>query len=506
MSYAGFQRYDVPDIGSNVAKILLEKQQQASANNARQQAIDMQNRKLQESIDKENKKISKGYEKDIDIANTTINKELSEVPKTGYETVDGFGSALATLAKTESNAMASDLRKTGDYSIFNLKKQSLQSGIKDYKASYDALAKTTAIVNENPDASPVTKALLKDALELFTPTQGGAVAPTGEWQPNGEWKPMVVTYGNENGESKVTSKHPISTLNTLAQLDKYKARDFEKEIATSAGRVGGIIKELKTGGGGTKTVKDELNQKNFIAERTQWINSVVNNGLPSAEAYMKYVTEPGKNPVPLLKGSSDLRKEQLAQQYGYSSTENVNWLEYELKNGSAVFDMKPEQKKELTDALTMAYNNKADYSESINLPHTTNISANIFTPNKEVQTRPTMAQLSVNPEKNKDAYDYTVFELNEGLRTNRIGAWEFEKTPTRMISNEIGLPSPIGGELTGNITIYTKTADGGIDFTNPIVINAEKDFDKFQRLLGPISGASNIRSEHYATEPALIKQ
>lgn len=504
-TYAGFQRYEVPDIGSNVAKIAMAQKKQANANAIRQQQMDMQQQKLDAAKAKEQRKAQEGYEKDIDAANTAINEELSEVPQTGYETVDGFGSALATLAKNESNINAKDLRRDGNYALFNLKKQSLLSGVKEYAASYKSLEKAAQVVNGSDNPSPVVKALLNDVLELFAPTESGAVAPMGEWQPNGEWKPMIATYANENGENKATAKYPLSTLNTLAQLDKYKQRDFNKEMTASAAASGTFKTEMKMPNGGTKTVIDEAKQKNFISDRDQWINTVVNNGLPAAEAYMQFVNIAGKKPVAVNKNASEKRKLQLALQNGYESTEGVNWLEYELKNGSAEFNMTEDQKKQLTDALTVAYNNKADYSETLNLPSVSTTNVNMFMPNNEPKTRETMLELTVDLSKPKDR-DYATVQLSKGMASDKIGKYEIEMTQPEIDWKNRKIIKD--GVPTNNIKIYPKWGSGDYDFdpNEAVIINPQKDPDKFRRIMGWLSGASELQQQDLATFPSMIKR
>jgi len=129
MSYAGFQRYEVPDIGGNVAKILLAQQ----ANDAKRDALKQANALKQAKLDADKTK-AQGVEEDkkdarIEKANTNRNEIFNKTPNTGYASVDGVITGTITPF-VKSKALENDEKyKKGEITTaeYNLNNQALRN-------------------------------------------------------------------------------------------------------------------------------------------------------------------------------------------------------------------------------------------------------------------------------------------------------------------------------------------------------------------------------------------
>jgi len=485
-TYAGYQRYEVPDIVGNVAKIMLAQQEQDAKRMSAEELARYRQAKLDADKLKEATKAGKEVEKDILASDIKREEVLTTVPKTGYTSVDGFGSGLATLAKGEYKAINDDLRKTGNYAQFNLKSQSLLSGLKEYKTAYTNLEKAQVALSKSEQKSPVVEAVIKNTIELFTPMKGDGVAPMGEYSESGEWIPYVLTS---------QGKQPVSTLNNLAAFADYKPRDLEKEMKERVDASGKYTTEVKLPNGGSKTILNPKNQQNFADDRTQWINTVMASPITAAEAYVSYVGDMSNPAIPVDKNASEEKKLQLAEAAGYKNIKDADFVEYELKDGVAVFKLSDKQKSKLDETLTEKFNNKAPFKESLNMPSSTTTNINVVT-NPEEKTGKTRTDLAMNLG-TEVGYKAAVSGLEKGMAEGKIANTETKKPV--IVKDE-------NGKRTGEIIYYKKIGEYG-GFTkysdNPTIINVSNpDEAEFFRIeFGEVTGASKDRNEQQATHP-----
>lgn len=489
-TYAGFQRYEVPDIGGNVAKIMLAQQDAAAKRATAQQTADYRQAKLDAANKKEADKEGKDAEKDIQSFTTKRDDVLTTVPKTGFTSVDGFGSGLATLAKEESKAINDEFRQTKDYNKFNLKSQSLITGLKEYKTSYTTLTDANKQFIENGNGSPVVQSVIQDALEKFTPMPKGEVAPMGEYSEKGEWTPYIMTYR----DGKADQKQPISTLNNLAAWTKFKPRDLESEMKTRVNDVGDITVEVKLPNGTTRTTLNPKGEQNFNESMGQWVKSVIKDPTTAAEAYIRYVGSLTKPAIPISKDASEYKKQLLVDKNGYDSIEKADFVEYEYKDGVPIFKLTDKQSEKLKNELEVQFKNKAPYKESFSTPSKT---TNVFNlkANPERETKPTLTSLS--------KQIGTVKGYNAAVAGLKIAEGK------GMINNKWKIIEDENGNATGDVEVYLKRGSvKGYPLWSkePTVINAKDNPELYEIIFGYVSDASEVQRQQESTESKKVRK
>jgi len=494
MNYAGFQRYDVPDIGSNVAKIMLDKQQQANANAARQQQLDMQNKKLEAAANKDAAKAAQSVENEIDKNDTRIGAIMSTTPSTGFETMDGLlqGSMIPQI-KTGMNEINKQYRNgTIGSAEYKTAKQSYENIANETKSTADGLNAAYAKMNSAKNPSPYKKWAINATMNEVNPSAESPSNVKLIRQPNGEINKVVQSFRKgENGENVLVSETPYRVINSMSAMTDFETPNFDQVASTMADNVGKEAIEIKSGGGTMIEINDKI-QKNFIDTREQFANTILAQPVNAADFYFQNMTDPTQKPVFVKEDDTESYKRMLADNNGYlgKPLSEVNFIVSKKgDDGMDVPVLNDKQKEQTKNFAYKMFDNKADHTKSLNLPSISNNKITIVN-NPERETQPTLTELSI-PLTTTQGYNAAVAGLKLAQANGKISKnWE-------IVTDAKGVP-------TGDIKVYMQLGkyDGyPIYDKQPTIINAQKDPALYRILFGNASDARETQGQQESTYP-----
>ena len=520
-TYAGYQRYEIPDIGGNVAKIMLAQQQAEQQSDAQQKAYDYRMAKLQADKEKEARQSGEKYETLIAQADAKLTGDLEKVPITGFSTADGVLNDLASQLKTSALNNNNELRQTGNRAKFNTVKQAIDAAPVQLKKTYEAITSASKVATES--GNPFVGHLVSEGLEIITPSELVKVKPSIAFKDNGEMNIEIESQQtDENGNVVSTSKRPLSSINTLSALSDYKGRDLEKEMTEAARSVGAISKEMKWQGG-SRTVTDVKAQQNFNRQKERFYKSVTASPIDLAGAYVQYASSQDSPAIFLNVDSPEWKKQKLAESYGFSIEQaEPYFVKYKIdKKGLPELMLTKEQEKKLQAGIYSSFDDKAIYKESFALPSTTNVTTNVI--NHEGKNEPTIVEDSMDLTK-QEGVNAAIFLLNNAKARGDVYDWEIVKSypgvPAEMIAKikasgedvdmalqrlkRQGFVTNIQGVPTGDIKIrqVVGTHEGDkIPSQNYIILNARKNQKQYRQILGYSADATGFRNQTEGTYP-----
>lgn len=495
-TYAGYQRYEVPDIGGNVAKIMLAQQEQDAKRMSAEELARYRQAKLDADKLKEATKAGKEVEKQIDADATELRKTNLDIPATGYTDFDGLILGLAQKTTTDLNDNAKIYRAKGQEYLpeYNQNKQWLNGVSGKVKNTVTALEGSLKKIEESKNPNVFVKHFIGQTMKDVTPTEQNKLSLV----PDVKTKSIsFITYDKEgNPVSK-----PLESLNSVAALSEFEAPDYNADMKKLVDGVGVIASEQKWAGG-SRTVIDPKSQENFDRTRKVYVNSVLNRPVVAADAYMKFVSTPADPALFISENASDDEKEMVAKQNGYESAKEADFVVYSTntKTGLPEIKLTEQQETKLRENLAQAFTDKSPYKESFALPSSTTTNINVVT-NPEEKTGKTRTDLAMNLGTDV-GYKAAVSGLEKGMAEGKIASTGTKKPV--IVKDE-------NGKRTGEIIYYKKIGEykGFTKYSdNPTIINVSNpDEAEFFRIeFGEVTGASKDRNEQQATHPEKIKK
>lgn len=254
-TYAGYQRYEVPDIGGNVAKIMLAQQEQDAKRMSAEELARYRQAKLDADKLKEATKAGKEVEKQIDADATELRKTNLDIPATGYTDFDGLILGLAQKTTTDLNDNAKIYRAKGQEYLpeYNQNKQWLNGVSGKVKNTVTALEGSLKKIEESKNPNVFVKHFIGQTMKDVTPTEQNKLSLV----PDVKTKSIsFITYDKEgNPVSK-----PLESLNSVAALSEFEAPDYNADMKKLVDGVGVIASEQKWAGG-SRTVIDPNHKK-----------------------------------------------------------------------------------------------------------------------------------------------------------------------------------------------------------------------------------------------------
>jgi hypothetical protein len=499
-TYAGYQRYEVPDIGGNVAKIMLAQQEQDAKRMSAEELAKYRQAKLDADKLKEATKAGKEVEKQIDADATELRKTNLDIPATGYTDFDGLILGLAQKTTTDLNDNAKIYRAKGQEYLpeYNQNKQWLNGVSGKVKNTVTALEGSLKKIEESKNPNVFVKHFIGQTMKDVTPTEQNKLSLV----PDVKTKSIsFITYDKEgNPVSK-----PLESLNSVAALSEFEAPDYNADMKKLVDGVGVIASEQKWAGG-SRTVIDPKSQENFDRTRKVYVNSVLNRPVVAADAYMKFVSTPADPALFISENASDDEKEMVAKQNGYESAKEADFVVYSTntKTGLPEIKLTERQETKLRENLAQAFTDKSPYKESFALPSSTTTNINVVT-NPEEKTGKTRTDLAMNLGtfiSTDVGYKAAVSGLEKGMAEGKIASTGTKKPV--IVKDE-------NGKRTGEIIYYKKIGEykGFTKYSdNPTIINVSNpDEAEFFRIeFGEVTGASKDRNEQQATHPEKIKK
>lgn len=518
-TYAGFQRYEVPDIGGNVAKIMLAQKDAAAKRATAQQTADYRQAKLDAANKKEADKEGKDRELLIDKDATELRKTNLEVPSVGYNSFDAMILGSTEQIKTELNNNAKILREKGnDYlSEYNQKKQGLNGVSGRLKNTVSAMGESLKKINTEENPNVFTKYIINETMKNVTPSDDNKMSLQIKPNNNGGLTISFVNYAQDG----TPIEKPLESLNSVAALSEFKAPDYNAEMTKLVSSVGVETIEQKYQGG-SRTILNPKTQDNFKRTAQTYVNSILARPIVAADAYMKFVSTPADPALFISADASPEQRELIAKQNGYESAEKADFVEYATnpKTGLPEIKLTDKQDVALRNKLTESFIDKAPYKESFSSPSTTNFTANVI--NHDGRTDETLTETSFNLD-SKEGIEAANIIFKNAMRRGDIGEYEIEKVypgvpkdiidgikakdldvdKTLRAMKAKGLVENIEGHLSGNIIVYPKTGSGKKDYdlNKPLIINATTNQKLYRQYAGYIGDASGFRNQTKNTYP-----
>lgn len=382
MTYAGYQRYETPNLGA-VAVEQIDKQK---ALDLKQQELDEAKKYKQATLDAKAKEDADKVAAAKAKQDEEKSKETNAADKELYTSISKHGGVPSTSGNTMIYNHAEDMKAQAaqlnqDYmagkiteSQYNQGRNDMLFNSNELGATWDGLTKTYNEVQKTKDNAPVQAWMVNTAMNDALPT---TTSPK-----------KIVTHNNKSYMVDAFG-HFTSTdvLKNVSAIGTTKATNYEKDAKESViDMLPKISMETPRKGGGTQTNVDQTTQAGYEEYRDKWVNTIINDPIESANAYSHFI---GVGNVGFIKetASEDERKK-AAFAMGYT---DKNWeegakhlVEMKVDNEKGIYvpELSKAQKDELIVRMKKSVDNMAFKSKGISMPSTTNVNIKQTVENK----------------------------------------------------------------------------------------------------------------------------
>lgn len=496
MTYAGYQRYEVPDLGDIASKAI----QQKDVMDLKRKELELKEKELAEKLQSEKdalaakgneraEKRQEGIDKNIDIKEKELYGATTEAGKaTTSADINGMMGDYANLyIKPGYN----DLKKQYNDGLiteqeFNTRSNELTYGTKDLGqiwTNFDAVAQK---MNTNANTNPFEKWAVNSLYNDVAPSTSSKKRLVKE--SNGP------TYVEDDNGNKVD----VGILKNVTGIVQHPVINFDEDAKKNVIEL--IPKnstETLRKGGGTQTDIDQTKNDNFEKFSNIWINKVTADEYAAANAYSHYMND--GNVAFIKKGASKDERKKAVLALGVDEDkweENQKYLvEVEIDDKSKVpmpiltKEQKAELKKEMKSNVTaMAVKSKA-----ISTPSTTTVNI----------TSQAQAQSQAD-------------DLVQGVRNNEAGWVDTFKTlarragriiPTGTIKDANGVDHDVVSynPTTKIMTVYSEQGKSGTTVSwQPEYIDMNNEKQARTKIASLIK-ASEVTSNTAATLPPITR-
>jgi len=452
MTYAGYQRYDTPNLGAVAVEQIdkqkaldLKKQQLDEAQKYKQATLDA---KTKAATDKAAADKAKQDAEDAKIVDAKEKEFQSSVTETGSTITSTDVNGLWTNhVNTQLKPEVIELtRKFNAHEIneqdFNAGLNKITYGVKNVGETFKPFETAIATINTNANSNPAEKWVANSVYQDVVPSEDNGKALMKD--DNGEYYVQ-----NTKGD-----KNYISTLKGVTALTQHPVVNFDEDAKKNVIEL--IPKnstETLMRGGGTQTNIDQAKNDNFEKFSNIWINKVTADDYAAANAYRHYMND--GNVAFIKKGASEEERKTALLALGVDENklkENEKYLvevSFDNKNKVPIPILTKEQKEELKKEMKSNVTAMAVKSKAISMPSTTNIK---ITSQEQAQSQ--------------------VDDLVQGVRNNEAGWVDTFKTlarragriiPTGTIKDANGVDHDVVNynPTTKIMTVYSEQGKSG---------------------------------------------
>jgi len=369
MSYAGFQRSEVPNIGKDVSGIMQHQMDVQAKEDAQQKALIAKGLANDQKVANENEKQNVEISKPLYESTSHILKSPSvAMNEFGHQSVDAANVVLKNILGDKSLSFST---KIGIGQALGVAVQASANDINDYKKNAEL------ILSQGSDASQTTKYAYRQIDKRFSDPNNFETA----------FDQVGQTY-NYSAKDRKTGEDVFNgyIARNLGAIANRKVFDYDAYYKTKVNNVGKveIMNPLK-GGGTELRVNDELSPK-FVNERETTIKQLLANKNDLGDA-MYYnlnghpMVDDANNTYKVELVPSDItdsEKEELAKLRG-TTADGKDMLFVKMqqdKNGLPIANLTDDQSKIFESVTRNHFNNLAMDKYSINKPNITNVNVN----------------------------------------------------------------------------------------------------------------------------------
>jgi hypothetical protein len=376
MTYAGYQRYETPNLGA-VAVEQIDKQK---AFDLKQKELDRAQKYKDDTLAAkaaaaEAKAAADKAKQDAENAKLIDVKEKefqSSVIETGSVITSPDADGLFTnFSNTQLKPEVKELsRKLNAHEIdqqgFNAGLNAINSGVKGVGETFKTFEAATEKINTNANSNPLEKWVANSVYNEVIPSEDNQKALM---------KDADGVYYVQNSKG---DRHDISVLKSVTALTQHPVINFDEDAKKNVIEL--IPKnsmETLRKGGGTQTDIDQLKNDKFEKFANTWINQVTSDAYSAANAYKHYMND--GNVAFIKKGASEEERKTALLSLGVDENklkENEKYLvevSFDNKNKVPMPILTKEQKAELKKEMKSSVTAMAVKSKAISTPSTTTV-------------------------------------------------------------------------------------------------------------------------------------
>ena len=273
MTYAGYQRYETPNLGA----VAVEQMDKQKALDLKQQELDEAKKYKQATLDAKAKEDADKVAAAKAKQDEEKSKETNAADKELYTSISKHGGVPSTSGNTMIYNHAEDMKVKAaqlnqEYmagkiteSQYNQGRNDMLFNSNELGATWDGLTKTYNEVQKTKDIAPVQAWMVNTAMNDALPT---TTSPK-----------KIVTHNNKSYMVDAFG-HFTSTdvLKNVSAIGTTKATNYEKDAKESViDMLPKISMETPRKGGGTQTNVDQTTQAGYEEYRDKWVNIIIND-------------------------------------------------------------------------------------------------------------------------------------------------------------------------------------------------------------------------------------
>jgi len=379
MSYAGYQRHEVPALGDIAANAIekkqvmdLKKQEMANEMALKRQAMGARMQEIrQKDADKSDAIVSSNQDK--------VYKELSSI---GTAPSSSFNDLMYQYA---DNVIKQRMqRNTNDFknglfgdTEYNRRSNEIVDEVKDMGETVKVFTEAYKSVKGQPEVSPFDNFVFDATTDALNPTSQSLKKMV---EMNGETRLATYVKGADGQPVLYGAPINMATIKNVSTLAGAKPYDFDKEIDEQIIKPNPgneIIMNRKADGSYSK-VKDAKMEEGFKQSSLRFVNKVLADPRLAADAFFRYN---GKdNTAFVLNTASPKEREEIAKKkMGAEKVSDISFVEVELdaNKGMYIAKLSKDQEATVKEKLISDINNRAPRHESPYTPHVTKVNVDL---------------------------------------------------------------------------------------------------------------------------------
>ena len=376
MTYAGYQRYETPNLGAVAVEQIdkqkaldLKQQELDRAQKYKDDTLAAKNKAAQDKIDQANAKQDAENAKLIDVKEKEFQSSVIETGSViTSPDADGLWTNFSnTQLKPEVIELTSKLtKKEIDQQGFNAGLNAITSGVKGVGETFKTFEAAIEKINTNANSNPLEQWVATSVYNEVVPSEDDQKALM---------KDADGVYYVQNSKG---DRHDISVLKSVTALTQHPVINFNEDAKKNViEKIPQNSTETLRKGGGTQTDIDQLKNDKFEKFANTWINQVTSDAYSAANAYRHYMND--GNVAFIKKGASEEERKTALLSLGVDENkleENQKYLvevSFDNKNKVPMPILTKEQKAELKKEMKSSVTAMAVKSKAISMPSTTNV-------------------------------------------------------------------------------------------------------------------------------------
>jgi len=259
--YAGFQKYDTPNLGQDAANMLIAKQQMDARKAQQESENAYKNMELGIKLQKEQRDALSANEKVVNESISKVSEAANKIPQAGYASMPTALTAMVSKARDKYGEFA----RRADVST--TEKSIMQQQYIDVFSNFQQTGEIVKVANESfakaKDPDTLAQFVLHTSSLPASPNPDNTVELDIE-ESGGRLLPKVKSYQkNENGELELTQSIPLEQINAIATIGNYEAPNYRKQAEEMFKSLGVSEVDVVQRSGAKKTIINPKAQENF---------------------------------------------------------------------------------------------------------------------------------------------------------------------------------------------------------------------------------------------------